>query len=72
MDKTTEAFGDAKPKEGDYSMCLSCGAVSIFTKDLQLRKPTREEQFEIDTDPRLTEAQIVRAGMVGDKLKGRK
>lgn len=72
MDATSPAIGNAKPSEGDISMCLSCGAVTIFTKDFSLRKPTPDEEAMALKHPVLIHAQIVRASMVGDKLKGRK
>ncbi len=35
--------GDARPKPGDFSMCLSCGNVYVFTSDLGARKPEPDE-----------------------------
>lgn len=69
MQAATSAVGDDKPREGDVSMCLACGAVAVFTKDLQLRKPTPSEEVEVAKHPVLTAAQIYRAGVVGDQLK---
>jgi hypothetical protein len=71
MDRTTEVHGDAKPIEGDLSMCIACGAVAVFNADLTLRKPNKDDLIR-SNDPLLVQAQIIRAGMIGDKLKGRK
>jgi hypothetical protein len=71
MDQTSDALGDAKPKEGDWSICLGCGTVCIFTKDFMLRKPTPNEQAEIDANPVILKTQIYRADIVGDKLTKR-
>lgn len=72
MDRTTEVLGDAKPREGDVSMCLDCGALGIFTKNLMIRKPTEEEQARWEVDPLIVRAQILRVGSIGDALRGRK
>jgi hypothetical protein len=39
MDVTTDAPGNTA-REGDVSMYLGWGATSLFTKDLEMRKPT--------------------------------
>ncbi len=49
-DAATSVFTIAVPKEGDVSMCIGCGSVALFAADLSLRKPTRVEQFDIDSD----------------------
>lgn len=69
---TSPAVGEYKPSAGDISMCISCGVASVFNEDLTLRKPTPEELEIILRHPVLTAAQIYRADVVGDKLKGRK
>lgn len=35
---------EAPPKPGDISMCLSCGGVCVFSRDLMLRAITAEER----------------------------
>lgn len=72
MDRSSDAISDQKPREGDFSMCLSCGAVTIFNKDLTTRKPTPDEEAIALRHPVLMQAQIFRASMIGDKLRGRK
>ena len=37
------AAGRAAPKPGDFSICIYCGALSVFDEDLKLREPTQEE-----------------------------
>lgn len=47
-------MGDnAKPANGDYSLCFHCGATSIFddTREQGLRRPTLAERVEIANDP---------------------
>lgn len=34
---------DVKPKEHDFSLCISCGALLCFTADLRLVKPTEAD-----------------------------
>jgi hypothetical protein len=71
MDTTAHAFGDSRPKEGDISMCLACGAVSKFTKELTMRKPTDEEQRDIDTNKEVIAVRLARDHVVGNKIKER-
>jgi hypothetical protein len=68
MDRSTAAFGEAQPNEGDLSMCLNCGHVSIFDKQLRLRQPTPGEKAIIDADPRLIHAQLARSYVVNKDL----
>lgn len=72
MDCTSAAVGNAKPQPGDLSMCLACGAASVFTEDLHMRKPTPEEAVKMASHPVLIQAQLVRAGIVGDQIKNRR
>lgn len=70
MDETTSAYGEEeKPKAGDISICLCCGKVQAFEADLRLREATQEETANVWKQ--ITEIQIVRAGMIGDKLRKR-
>lgn len=69
FDSMTCATSDHKPKEGNVSMCIACGALAIYTKEMQLRKPTDEENAQVSNVPVLVTAQILRASVVGDKLK---
>ena len=69
MDRTTEALCDAKPRKGDVSICLCCGALAVFKKNLTLREPTRKEELDWGNWPVILRAQIYRAAIVGDKLK---
>jgi hypothetical protein len=73
IDSTAEAFGRAnKPREGDYSMCLNCGAVAIFDNNLQFRKPNKEEKLEIAGNPAVMLAQLARSATVDKDLRQRK
>jgi hypothetical protein len=40
------------PEDGDVSMCIDCGRFAIYDSRLELRKPTRQEQRELDRDKR--------------------
>ena len=50
------------PNEGDASICIDCGNVSIYEAGAlgHMRKPTPEEQAELDADERV---QKVRAAI---------
>lgn len=47
----TEIGGDSRPASGDVSICVSCGAVLVFTVSdtgtLGMRKPDRAELADI-------------------------
>lgn len=67
MDATTSAYGKGRPSEGDVSMCLNCGALAVFNKDLTLRQPTKEEQDSLNLNPSIIKAQITRASVTANK-----
>lgn len=35
------------PTGGDASLCITCGAISVFCDDMALRKPTPQERDEL-------------------------
>jgi C4-type Zn-finger protein len=61
LDMATDPYGRDVPHAGDVSVCRYCYKVAVFTKELNLRKPTQEEDQEFLTDPRITELQLVMA-----------
>ena len=52
-----------RPNAGDISVCMNCGAITIFNDDLTLREPTGKELLEASLNPDVIQAQIVRDGM---------
>jgi len=34
---------DMRPEEGDFTLCIRCGGLNVFTAAGQLRKPTKAE-----------------------------
>jgi len=69
MDCTTDAYGDGTPKDGDISMCLHCGHLMLFNKDMTVRELTPDERAKITCDPQVVRADIVRAAVVANKPK---
>jgi hypothetical protein len=57
---------DHKPTQGSVSLCIRCGKASIFTEDLQLRKPTANEKAALTTNKLITSAQIFIAAQTGE------
>jgi hypothetical protein len=55
------------PREGDVTMCLNCGGMFYFTKDLQLRLPTEMEKVWIQEQYGITLMQMARANIVGSR-----
>jgi len=43
----------AYPKAGDYTVCIKCGRVLVFAKNLTVRKPNAEETRRLSTSTRL-------------------
>jgi hypothetical protein len=69
MDQASDAFGEDKPKPGDLSVCLNCGAIAVFGENLQLREPTPEEKLKIAGDESVTHVQVARAYIVDKDLR---
>jgi hypothetical protein len=49
------------PEPGDCTICIYCAGWCIFDEQLLLRKPTSEEQAEIDS---IHEAQLAQAAVL--------
>lgn len=50
----TDAYGDAKPSDGDISICIYCGELSIFDAG-RLREPTDIERSAALDDPQVVD-----------------
>lgn len=50
----------AGPKSGDFSVCLSCATVLIFTDDLRTRRMSEEERSQLSDEQRDSIRQAVR------------
>ena len=53
-----------KPKPGDVTLCLYCGHVMMFDKNLSFRELTKEEQLHAATDQRLLAAKAALTIMI--------
>ena len=53
----SENIGDivVKPEEGDFTVCIRCGALHVFTALLTLRPPTKAEERAANDDPDIVE-----------------
>lgn len=69
LDRTTDAFGESSPHKDDISMCIACGKLAMFNEDLTLRKPTLDELLKLAASQSITQVQLARSYIVGDKLK---
>jgi hypothetical protein len=49
----------ATPSEGDVSMCVNCGEITMFNADLSQRIPTEEEMAAIRSDPTWTKIELM-------------
>jgi hypothetical protein len=41
------------PDPGDFSLCVSCGALAVFDESLQLQPPTQAEMQIAESSPNL-------------------
>jgi hypothetical protein len=48
--------GELTPQNGDFTICLYCGELSVFDEQLLLCKPTKEEYLEAISDTQLFKA----------------
>lgn len=44
--KLDRATGPDAPSPGDFTVCIDCANVNVFTDALEMRKPTLEEAFQ--------------------------
>lgn len=51
LSAATGADNDDRPNEGDVSVCITCGNITIFDENLKLRPATPEEYNEIASAP---------------------
>jgi hypothetical protein len=47
---------EPKPQPGDFTLCIHCGHLMVFTDDMRLRQPTRDELDEAAADQKITDA----------------
>jgi len=43
--------GDRGVREGDVSICIACAGILVVTEDLDVRKPTADEEPSLISDP---------------------
>jgi hypothetical protein len=53
LDSASSVAPQDRPVEGDFTVCLYCGHLMIFTSDLSFRNLTEDEMYEIAGDPTL-------------------
>ena len=49
--RSDAASGATTPKPGDFTLCINCGALSVFADDLAARPPTDDEVCEATKIP---------------------
>ena len=63
-DRATQWAGKfARPDPGDTTVCIECGCIGVFRRDLSVRRPTKREAREADNDPRVQNAVAAWAAM---------
>ena len=58
----TDYLGLGKLRPGDIVICDNCGKVTILTKKMKLRNPSRQEGLELSLHPAIMQAQILISG----------
>lgn len=59
LDVATGVPDDTPPEPGAVGICASCAKVHVFTETLEKRKPTDEEQAEIDASKEVARARLL-------------
>jgi len=55
IDGAGRVTGDSRPEAGDFTVCVYCASVAVFTETLMLRTLTDEERAIAETEPDLNE-----------------
>jgi len=63
LDGATGINDDAHPDPDDWTVCIYCGHIMVFTRDLMLRNPTATEIRQIAGDSRIVAIQRARKAM---------
>lgn len=53
IDAASPPEGQAEPSEGDFSVCLKCAGLMVFTHDMTLRKFGQADYEELTGDTNL-------------------
>ena len=60
LDCASPAFGNDTPAPGDVTVCLRCGHMMAFSKNLRLRELTKAERRKADNDARIRFIEVKR------------
>lgn len=74
MDAISSAFTDKTPtpRAGDWSICISCGSMLVFTDSKGgIRLPNLKEKEAMNKRYDITLLRLAQADVVGDKIKER-
>ena len=58
----------ARPKPGDFTVCIRCGHIMAFGNNLRLRNLTDEEIIEVAGDARIVRATTAIKAINDDKI----
>lgn len=61
FDDATDAFGNARPKPGDLSLCIQCGSFLEFRFDLTVRELSLQAVSELPDSTRIQLQRVRRA-----------
>lgn len=57
LDAAGSLDGEHTPQNGDISLCINCAQILMFDENLQLRKPSIDEEREALSDENVVKAQ---------------
>ena len=65
-DSASNALGDDDlcPQPGDYTVCINCGALSVFTREMTLRPLTQEEHADLPQNALHAQFMIRQRGLI--------
>lgn len=67
IDSVSNTTGDQKPSEGDITICLPCGHIMAFNKDLTVRELTKQELIDIAGNQHLIKVLEIRGQVMKKK-----
>ena len=69
IDMHTPADGQSSPGPNDFSICLYCNAISVYTDDMTLRAATDEERETVESLPEFQNVPTVQKDVLAWKKR---
>ncbi len=67
IDAASNTWNNRKPKPGDATMCIQCGAWAIFDPHMKLRPPTLAEFLQLSNDDKVQQMGVAHNRLLTDR-----